>query len=219
MGERGDNARLSYPAPVIALLFPWLVSGCGSSCLQPDACDEPLLWYSPVSDEVVHWGCKPPAADWRSEPFIEEVGVDLDGKLRGPLGRFVPSTGDTGLGELGPLDLRGWVTTQTGDTSGLGPLPPTGGTADTYGEIPGWSVDTWDTGFADTGSEAASDESDAAAEEEATDTGVFDTGAGFDTAPTGDTGTLRETGHLDTAPTGDTSPLPETGDTAQEETP
>lgn len=177
--------------------------GCMSSCNQPTPCDNPQLWYSPASDLEVHFGCEPPGPDWRKEPFIAEIGVDLDGSLRGLRGP--KPTADTGLGELGPL----------------GPLPAVDeGPPDTA--VPfGPTADTWDTGApyltGDTGGggfvgprqgapdEATRSDDAEGSEEPEDDTGLFaDTGLvedTFDTSATGDTGQLP-------VPTGDTGPFP-----------
>ena len=207
---------------VITLLTPWLGIWMGCNCNPEPSCDDPRLWYSPESDEVVHFGCAPPSEGWRLEPFIEEVGVDLDGRLRGPRGVFVTHTADTGFGPLGPLDLRGWITKATGDTSGLGEIPPTGLTADTFGEIPGWDVDSADTALYDTGEPVVGpqrpgpDEPPAAespgADEPLEETGYEDTGLWEDTGVFDDTAPTGETGLSRLGPTADTGFF-ETGDT------
>ncbi len=96
-------------------------------------CPAPRLWYSPESNDVVHWGCTPPGDQWRAEPFFGQVGADLTGELRGPRGVFMAPTGDTAVlaaaregGDDAALDTGG--TGLTGDTAAP---PESGATADT----------------------------------------------------------------------------------------
>ena len=179
---------------LLILLPAWsLLQGCASSCAGGEACEDPRLWYSPESDEEVHFGCEPPSAAWRAEPFYERVGVDLDGLLRGPAGVFRAPTADTS-------DTGGLL-------DALGPLPPVE-EADTAPIAFGPTAHTgiWDTGFFDTsdtghtGDTARSTPRPSAVADG--DTSEPESGAG-DTQATADTGELPPEGD-DTAPTGDT---------------
>ena len=141
-----------------------------------DPCTNPQLWYSPESDDQVHWGCEAPAPGWRREPYLGDFGVDLDGALRGGRDVFAGPTGDTGprIPLLPPAQDFG--PPPTGDTGfafddTAFPEGPTGGDTGVRGpdDDPNADTDTVEQG--DTGATA--------------DTGYLETG---DTAPTGDTG-------------------------------
>lgn len=181
-----------------------------SSCRGDPPCDEPRLWYSPTSDLEVEFSCDSPGPGWRIEPFIEEVGVDLDGRLRGPKGVFTLPTADTGLGPHGPLGPLEPVTDEAPVDTGLGFGP----TSDTFaplgtgetGGIPGRFVGPRrDTAPPPESPVEGADEGEPGEESPPADTGLLDTGLVADTFPTGETGApRRDTGVTLLGPTADT---------------
>ena len=190
------------------------IGACSSSCTGAPPCDEPRLWYSPQSNEEVHFGCEPPGPGWREDPFVQEVGVDLDGRLRGPAGVFLTPTADTGvLGPLPPLKPSAPRDTAPVD---FGPTADTG------------FVDTGfvDTGFPDTGFTEMEDTGRiprVKAPRTSPDTGELPpesdpdaTGLTADTGgPFQSTGATADTGFIETGFTGDTGlPLLGTAGTA-----
>lgn len=201
---------------ILLVLGVAMWGGCTSfSCSDTPPCTDPRLWYSPESDLEVEFACESPGPGWRTDPFIEEVGVDLDGRLRGPKGVFTTPTADTGLGAAGPLGPLPAVDEGPPDTGiSFGPTGDTAGplgTGDTAVEG-GFVGPTRDTAKARPAPDADADTTDTPAPEEPPeDTGPDDTGNvedTFNTGQTGDTGTPA-------APTADTGPDPvePTGDT------
>lgn len=204
---------MGYPRAVI-LLLPGVValwSGCASSCSRQAPCDDPRVWYSPTSDLEVEFACESPGPGWRRDPFIAEVGVDLDGRLRGPKGVFTSPTADTGLGAAGALGPLPPVDEGPPDTGlPFGPtadtFAPFGPTGDTMGDFVGPALD------ADTTDADQTDAPEPEAPPEDTGPGD-DTGLQGDTFATGATGATGDTG-IEPLPTADTGPFPiETGDT------
>ncbi|HHO51520.1 MAG TPA: hypothetical protein ENK18_11745, partial [Deltaproteobacteria bacterium] len=106
-----------------------LLTSCWSTAgVQP--CNDPRVWYEPVPDGDVAWGCLPPAGWLEAPPLAGGEDLELYEPPPGPTGlplldtgSFTPSLASPPLPSADTVDTGWWWTTAvTGATADTAPL-------------------------------------------------------------------------------------------------